>query len=50
VEHELGALLVDDLALVVGYVIEGEQLLGCQAVAFDLRCAFSICFVSMPLR
>jgi hypothetical protein len=35
--HELGALLVDDLALVVGHVVEGEQLLAhVEVVGFDL--------------
>jgi hypothetical protein len=35
--HELGALLVDDLALVVGHVVEGEQLLAdVEVVRLDL--------------
>ena len=35
--HELGALLVDDLALVVGHVVEGEQLFAdVEVVRFDL--------------
>ena len=35
--HEFGALLVDDLALVVGHVVEGQQLLAhVEVVGFDL--------------
>jgi hypothetical protein len=42
--------VVHDLALVVGDVIEQQQLLAdVEVVRSTLRCAFSICRESMPL-